>query len=191
MSTSPTTALGRWEVHLPPHLPPNLRDLDFTLDSTKTDSRIGKKTLDEMKRPLSRKFKWHPRDSLSLSLRERMSSYRPEKGTGTSKKRMFETNCKDCGAVGHYSKISPDCSKYVAPAPTPVITPTPTTPSPTLPTTPAPPSTTPSAIPSKPNGTHKVKVAKTGDLVEVSGNDVTINQDHPGFSDLDYWFKTN
>ena len=191
MSTHNTNALGRWEVHLPPHLPPNLRDLDFTLDSTKTDSRIGKKTLDEMNRPLSKKFKWHPRDSMNLTLRDRMTSYRPANKTGTSTKRMFETNCKDCGAVGHYSKMSPICPKYVAPAPPPVITPTPITPSPTLPATSAPPSTTPSAILSTPNGTHNVKVVKTGDLVEVSGNDVTINQDHPGFSDLDYWFKTN
>ena len=95
MSTHNTNAIGRWEVHFPPHLPPNLRDLDFTLDSTKTDSRIGKKTLDEMKRPLSKKFKWHTRDSMNLTLRDRMTSYRPASKTGTSKKRMFETNCKD------------------------------------------------------------------------------------------------
>lgn len=194
LNTHGSNNLGRWEVHLPPHLPTNLNDLDFTLDSTKTESIIGKKTRDEMKRLMNKKSKWHARDASSLKLTDRFKL--------RGKNRLpYETNCGDCGGVGHFSKVSylcahyvvppctdcgksghqdksdSKCSSYVAPAP------------PAAPASPAAPAAPASPASSPPSGTHKVKAAKSGDLVEVKGKDVLVNEVHNGFSDLEYWFK--
>jgi len=193
LPTHNSNALGRWEVFLPPHLPPNLTDLDFTLDSTKTESSIGQKTLDGMKKLMSKKYTWHTRDSTSLKLTDRFQQ-RKEKPT------PYETNCSDCGAVGHFSKVAvlcplhvtppcvdcgttghknktdPKCKHYVAVPAVPV------------PPVPHPPPVPP--VPPSPGaGSHTVSLAKTGDLVEVKGTDIIVNETHTGFSDLEYWFK--
>ena len=181
MNTHPSNALGRWEVHLPPHLPPNLRDLDFTLDSTKTDSKIGKKTTDEMRRILKKKYQWHTRDGGSKMKMEDRIKKRPQKISA------FETNCADCGGVGHFNKSGSLCPLYTPP-PTPPTPPTP--PSPPTPSSPTVPGPGGVPLPPPPPGTHTITTSKTGDLIEVSGTKIVVNEDHPGFSDLDYWFIT-
>ena len=181
LPTHDSKILGRWEVHLPPHLPPNLNDLDFTLDSTKTESAIGKKTRDEMKRLMNKKYKWHSKDATTLKLTDRLNHRKKNP-------QPYETICKDCHEVGHFSKVSSSCKNYVAPPPTTPVAPLPPV-APPAPVVTTPPS--PTTPPSLPAGSHNVKEITSGDLVDVKGTDIVVNVIHGGFSDLKHWFNNN
>ena len=68
-----STVVGRWEIHLPPHEPHQLGDLDFTLDKTKTDTSFGETTKESLIDYWSSStFSWHPLDFSAVGTKKRM-----------------------------------------------------------------------------------------------------------------------
>jgi hypothetical protein len=179
-STVPGNALGRWEIHLPPHKPTDLTNLDFTLDSTKTDSKIGTTTMESAKRIWAKKEQWHPRDQTRETFKKRMDKRK-------EKVKPYEMTCTDCGEVGHHNKLGIYCKMYIAPKPKP-ITNTPLDSSSKSPIV----NTTKQPIFDSPPGQGKFRVAsvRTGELIFVNGNEIEINIDHDGFMDLFRWVKS-
>ena len=174
------TVVGRWEIHLPPHAPNQLQDLDFTLDKTKTDTKIGKITREELGDFWSKDtYHWHRLDSSSVGTRKRMK-FR----TNRTEKQSMELQCTDCSLFGHSSKSSDSCIHHVR----------------TIPVVTSPSggsssgkksglsSTTISGITGG-SGTTDIKEVGVGDLTKVDGSKVKINSNHPLFNGVKDWFK--
>ena len=181
------TVVGRWEIHLPPHNGNQLQDLDFTLDKTKTDTKIGKTTRENLESYWSTDtYLWHQLDTSSYGSRRRMK-FR----TNRTPSQPLEVQCVDCGTFGHVDKQSPLCNLYV----------------------PSPPvggsggsggsgssggsggsggsSGSGGSGGSASSGSSgiNIKTSNSGDLTKVDGNKVEINLMHPAYNEVKKWFK--
>ena len=97
-----STVVGRWEIHLPPHEPHQLGDLDFTLDKTKTDTSFGETTKESLIDYFSSStFSWHPLDFSAVGTKKRM-----EFRTARSPSKPMELKCSDCVLFGHANNLT-------------------------------------------------------------------------------------
>jgi hypothetical protein len=169
-----STAVGRWELQLPPHQANQLQELDFGIDKTKTDIPLGK-TVKENLTPFWSKetYQWHLRDTAPYGASSRMK-FRTTTTAGV------EAKCKDCSMLGHKDKSKPKCIHYTPPPP-----PKPPTP----PTPPTPPITPPIPPPATGGGSVTVQSVTNGELTAVAGNIVNVNLNHPVYEDIKKWFK--
>ena len=182
-----STVVGRWEIHLPPHEPHQLGDLDFTLDKTKTDTSFGETTKESLIDYWSSStFTWHPLDFSAVGTKRRM-----EFRTSRSPSKPMELKCSDCVLFGHTNKSDKKCLLYKPPIPG---------------------GTGGSGGTGGTggsggsggtggtggsggtggtggSGTAEIKEVGVGDLTKVDGSKVKINSNHPLFNGVKDWFK--
>ena len=181
-----TTIPGRWEVHLPPHNPTDLQNIDFAVDKTKTDIRIGKKTLENLRTHWAGKsYRWHPLDPKAATVTGRLKNR-----TNRGKKAPFELICDNCSTIGHHQEACPNAQtstsntqrvksnnktgKSQQPKTKNIVQ-----------------ITSVGAIPQQINlpntGNIDYKLVKSGDLISLDGNLLMLNKNHGKFTEFVNW----
>jgi hypothetical protein len=195
-SLTSTTAAGRWEVHLPPHEALDLDNLDFGLDSTKTDVPLGQKTKESLKKFWAGSHRqWHKLDTDKATYTGRLKHR-------THTKEGFEVICGDCGILGH-PKNSKKCPKYTPSIPGGGTTTSGgttgggtktsggTTSGETTGggTTGGDPTGGGSGSGNGTTGKYSIKTVNTGNLIEEKSGTINVNEKHSAFGAIKNLFK--